>query len=354
MLVVLTVCAYFISALALSYDDTMDYESSNNEHNLLTNAFELEESDYAQMFTFKSPIIAGNKFPIFFTTTAPDDGKYYIAITYGVGRVDYTSGKFTIYDRNGVLSEKKEHITLGEKFLYTREVRKGETISFSMESTETYNPGGIAGTFSVCFNDTHTAGEYSEIIKEASCTAPGILSWPCIFCNESAKTVEIPAPGHVPGEEETILEPTCLREGIKGVLCQVCGEVLSSETLKKAEHMPGEFVVVKSATCLESGINEQHCLVCNAILAKEESTPLGHTAGKWEIAKEASCSEEGQNVQKCSVCELVLKTEAIPVKGHSFDKWQVVKAPTNEEDGTQSRQCQECGYTEYSIINKLQ
>ena len=103
----------------------------------------------------------------------------------------------------------------------------------------------------------------------------------CSVCGDeiSRETVELPAPGHTPGETvtENHVDPTCTVPGSEDhvIYCTVCGDEISRETveLPAPGHTPGEAVVtpISPSTCVTHG-SEEHvisCTVCGEELSRE-------------------------------------------------------------------------------------
>ena len=256
------------------------------------------------------------------------------------------------------------HLTVGEKLYIEVNCRR----SFTM---------------SVCYNEKHQIGIYSEIGQEPTCASPGTRVYPCELCRQPGKTEEIPALGHTPGEwltetvatcvtpgklvqrctvcneviaaqeipamghvagEKTVaLEPTCLQTGLQTVQCTVCSEVIESEVIPISAHQLGLMTSVKAATCTQSGRNEQHCIVCNATLASEEVPALGHTPGMWSDQPPVTCIADGIRVQYCDACNAELNVQNVSAYGHSMTEWEETREATCLQSGQRARSCSTCG-----------
>ena len=329
-LAMVLLCFLPLSASAEKYD-----VESFHDHETFETAVPFSEKDLGKTRTFllKQPLAGGTT--LFFSFTAPEEGTACVSVTIN----EFKNLKLTFYDKNGKQTRKEALENNGQKYVYEVPLRAGEKMAFEIGQ----GPNNFTGSVSVCFNGHHKEGAYSEISRNATCTEPGEVVWPCELCGRPWKTEEIPATGHTPGEEGILQEATCLQEGLKGVTCTTCGEVLSSEPVPKAEHVPGPFTAVKKATCNEDGKNEQHCTVCNATLAAEDVPALGHTPGVWEEIKPATCLEAGERAQRCETCGETLKTETVEAFGHSPMEWAVTREAGCEQGGLREKKCAICG-----------
>ena len=247
--------------------------------------------------------------------------------------------------------------------------------------------------------------DYSKliVIREATCTQPGLSCYVCTDCgvqqtmptykaHEPAAPVQedmiepdcthdgsfkevtyckvcgtemsrihrvLYAPGHTGGDfvVENVIDPNCTENGSEEdvVYCTVCGEEISRTTvvLEALGHTENEPVVenVVDPNCTEDGSEEEvvYCSVCGEEISRTVIVleALGHTEDEPVIENEveASCTGEGSKdeVVYCSVCgeEISRTTETTPALGHSYTA--KVTAPTCTAQGYTTHTCSRCG-----------
>ncbi len=153
--------------------------------------------------------------------------------------------------------------------------------------------------------------EYVDsIIKEPTCSEPGMMESKCSKCGDTYKT-EIPATGKHDYVSETTKEATCTEAGEATYTCSVCGDSYIEEI--PATGHTYEAVITKEATCTESGLKTYTCAVCGDSYT-EEIPATGHVETAEEVTKEAGLFTEGEKVVKCAACGEILSTEVIPSK----------------------------------------
>ena len=167
------------------------------------------------------------------------------------------------------------------------------------------------------------------------------------------------APGHTAGEYvvENAVPPNCTENGSEDEVfyCTVCGEEISRTTvvLEALGHESGEPVIenVTEPNCTEEGSEDEviYCTVCGEEISRTTVVleALGHESGEpvIENVTEPNCTEEGSEdeVIYCTVCgeELSRTTESTPALGHSYTS--AVTAATCTERGYTTHTCSRCG-----------
>ena len=239
----------------------------------------------------------------------------------------------------------------------------------------------------------------SGMVKPASCTAAGSITYKCTVCN-ATKTEIIPATGHSYSEGWTY-------DAYYHWHAAMCEH--TSLVSGKASHIWGNGVITKVATCSEPGIMTYTCSVCKEVKTElipktdhpfisswsfdefyhwHASTCEHHiikdkAAHSWDsgrVTKAATCTDSGIMKYTCYSCGAT-KTESIPAKGHSFysywsyddtnhwhaascghndqvsdkspHRWNdgdVIKAATYIETGEKKYICHDCGDTKVETI----
>ncbi|MCM1145160.1 MAG: Ig-like domain-containing protein [Blautia sp.] len=193
------------------------------------------------------------------------------------------------------------------------------------------------------------------VVREATCSRTGIMSYGCILCGDSYND-DIPM---IPHDFEIPLqrEPDCGTEGLIMYHCVICGEGKNEVIPATGDHKY-EWQVVVEPTCTEDGYAAEICTVCGRENYDREREYLygGHDY-QWTTVKWPSCQEDGYEAQVCTRCEQenywaghrFLEREA-----HAPWLWQVVKEPTVTEEGLQEGVCCRCGAKVQEIIPRLE
>ena len=227
--------------------------------------------------------------------------------------------------------------------------------------------------------EAHVWNEH--VLKEATCTTPGIVRKTCELCGVS--TVEsIPAEHqwsedmagnacvyrrceicgaitivatfegyedcegqHTPVDVPEIPATNETEGRTAGKVCSVCGVILEGcDTIPVLDHTHewDEGVVTLEPTCTAAGKKIFTCF-CGA--TREEEIPASGHAEETLPSKAATCTEDGLTEgEQCSVCGEILVAQAtIPASGHA-EETMPGKAATCTEDGlTEGKQCSVCG-----------
>ena len=243
LLAVILLCSICSVAFAKTFDDNKVYLS-------FADAYQVSEADYAIVHHYK-----GITKEHYFTIIAPRDGTYYIAI-----KPEYRSEYFKAYDRAQTRLVNKI-VSANTMYVYKYEAKQYEKFTFSLGSNGT----NCAGTFSICFDNYHVPGLYSEVTKEPTCTEAGERVYPCELCNRPARTEIIPANGGHTGTWKTTKVATCTEAGEKTMECSVCKQTVK-EFIPATGHTPGNWVVVEAATTTKEGKQTKSCLICGTVL----------------------------------------------------------------------------------------
>ena len=136
--------------------------------------------------------------------------------------------------------------------------------------------------FAVCSPSQHVGPlTATRVVKEPTCTEPGIQAQCCALCGGETNRTTINAHGHTPGELQVFEEATCLADGEQGTTCSECGEILTRSIIPKVEHTPAAWVEIRPATCTGAGVRVQYCAFCGETLKTETVEPLGHSFSEW-------------------------------------------------------------------------
>ena len=188
--------------------------------------------------------------------------------------------------------------------------------------------------------------ELVSIIKEATCTTPGVGKYECKLCG--AASYATIAAGCQFGDVVVSVAPTCAEAGKGTKTCKLCGKVEEVEVPLTGKHDYVETVI--DATCNEPQKVGQICSVCDKegdII--ELGEPLGHN---WkETHLDAACGRDAGVQRVCKVCkaeefEAYEEGHELYEKGleHAWDEG-VVTVATCAAGGYTTYTCTECGET---------
>ena len=203
------------------------------------------------------------------------------------------------------------------------------------------------------------------VVKQPSCTQPGLKSFICTSCGYR-KTETISPDGHTEGEtvRENVRPATCTEEGSYDEVCSCasCGEEIRRKTVTVCAlgHEWGDWEIIEQATEEQAGLKRRTCLHDETHIEEKEIPPLTHqhTAVRLE-EKPASCTEPGMAAHwECSGCGTLLADESgetevsekdllLPAAGHLAGEAeeQVTAEPTCTGSGARSisSRCTVCG-----------
>lgn len=141
----------------------------------------------------------------------------------------------------------------------------------------------------------------------------------CKVCGAKGETRVIKGAAHEWSTDPIVAkQPTCTEKGVKAIACKVCGTVkegAKTEEIPALGHKPGEYTQTKAPTCTEKGEEVSKCTVCNAVVDTREVAAKGHTAGEWITVRQPSASQNGKMIQKCTVCGAQIGKKYIRANG---------------------------------------
>ena len=230
-----------------------------------------------------------------------------------------------------------------------------EFIPIGTETTEIISPtcteqGYTLHTCDDCgrtFKDNFTGPlghtEKYKTAKPSTCTENGNKDgYVCSVCGEIISGCEtIPAIGHEFDDGEIIKNATCTENGAVTYKCSVCGET-KTETIEKLPHTVVTDPAV-SATCTKSGLTQgSHCSVCGTIIVSQKVVKALNHKYVTKTLKEPTCTEKGIRSYTCQHCGDTY-TKEISMIAHTPVTDNAV-APTCTKTGlTQGSHCSECG-----------
>ena len=227
--------------------------------------------------------------------------------------------------------------------------------------------------------EAHVWNEH--VLKEATCTTPGIVRKTCELCGFStvesilaehqwsedmagnacvyrrceicgAITIVATFEGyencegqHTPVDVPEIPATNETEGRTAGKVCSVCGVILEGcDTIPVLDHTHewDEGVVTLEPTCTAAGKKIFTCF-CGA--TREEEIPASGHAEETLPSKAATCTEDGLTEGKqCSVCgEILVAQETIPASGHAEETLPSKAATCTETGLTEGKQCSVCG-----------
>ena len=186
--------------------------------------------------------------------------------------------------------------------------------------------------------------ELISVLKEASCTTPGIGKYACSLCKETLGYSSI-EPKH---SYELVVKvaATCGKAGEGQEVCKVCGDKKDVVIEATGKHTWAE--TVKDATCTEPQKVGEVCTVCGAT---GKVTTIGEALGHdWdETFIEATCDKASGIKYTCKTCkeekveEFATDHELYaPAKGHDYEVKEDKKANCAEVS-YKLEVCKNCG-----------
>lgn len=195
--------------------------------------------------------------------------------------------------------------------------------------------------------------------KPATCTESDLSGRTvCSVCNQVVNEgTVLPMLEHRVGAGAVIRAATCTTEGLMTFSCQDCGVQVSTETIPALGHAVAIDPAV-AATCTATGLTEgSHCTACNEVLTAQQTIPaLGHDWDEGEVTKAATCSATGVRTHHCTRCNVAGEQEiAIDPDAHSWGAWTVVRNAAVGVEGSEQRVCAHDGtHVETRVIAALQ
>ena len=118
-------------------------------------------------------------------------------------------------------------------------------------------------------------------------------------------------------KEEVVKEATCGAPGLKVYTCEVCEATREEEIPATGEHTWDSGVVSTEPKCTEDGVKTFTCAVCKE--TKTEKIPATGHSYEWKTLKEADCVNDGSEEEVCSKCDAKGNTREVKALGHNFE-----------------------------------
>lgn len=137
------------------------------------------------------------------------------------------------------------------------------------------------------------------IVKEPTCTAPGLEQRDCDVGAGHSETQEIPALGH-DYQLVSDMTPSCTDLGMKTYKCTRCGDIYTETYGQLLDH---NYVgaVTKKPTCTEPGMITYTCSVCGDSYT-EPIPMLQHEYGAWIVETPAKPGVTRLEYKECALC----------------------------------------------------
>ncbi len=220
------------------------------------------------------------------------------------------------------------------------------TVTKAATCTEDGEQSHVCATCGKVETETIPATGHHEVAagdKPATCTETGLSGRTvCSVCNQVVNEgTVLPMLEHRVGAGAVIRAATCTTEGLMTFSCQDCGVQVSTETIPALGHAVAIDPAV-AATCTATGLTEgSHCTACNEVLTAQQTIPaLGHDWDEGEVTKTATCSATGVRTHHCTRCNVAGEQEiAIDPDAHSWGAWTVVRNAAVGVEGSEQRVC---------------
>ena len=189
--------------------------------------------------------------------------------------------------------------------------------------------------------------DHEVILKQPTCTEPGLGYVACPDDNAKSETVEIPALGH--HLVTKTIAPTCTKSGFDVTYCTRCGYEDHKENY--VEPLGHDFQRHElPATCSYPGHVESFCTRCGI----DEFEPFDTNARghSYELVEtmQPSCTGEGYDIFRCSACGKAHYANFVEPLGHDYH--YTIKNPTCVADGEITATCERCGKTASKVGDK--
>lgn len=146
-----------------------------------------------------------------------------------------------------------------------------------------------------------TGHDYFEVVKEATCSANGVITYICRHCQDSY-TKTIPSTDDHRYVNINRSMGSCEEDNNEMHVCIDCGNRVE-EVVKAKGH---EWVVIEGVapTCHSCGYTEgRRCAMCGEIdIERTEIAPVDHNYGEAIVVKDPTCTEAGLNKYVCVDC----------------------------------------------------
>ena len=193
----------------------------------------------------------------------------------------------------------------------------------------------------------HVHNYISEILRQASCTSPGILRFACACGEEYTRSV--PQTEHTP-QTVPAVEATCQAPGLtEGTRCSVCGEILvpQQEIAKLPHSLKRKWGV--APTCTTPGYtSEISCTECGEVLQESKTLPATNHANaiSYPAVTSGICTSPGHTASLyCPDCGIwLIPRQTLPGTMHMNIVPIPAVDPTCTADGHEGgEQCADCG-----------
>ena len=200
-----------------------------------------------------------------------------------------------------------------------------------------------------------------KVLKEATCTTPGVVKMVCELCGAHIRYANIPA-GHTWDEGEVTLAPTCAEAGEKTFTCTKCGET-------RVETLPatGLHAWTDERLSAKNDCVFRYCTVCGTYEILQTFEGFEGFGGECDETGRhivvdvpevpATTESEGTTAgKKCSACGVILEgCDPIPMITceHEWDEGMVTLEPTCAAPGERVYTCLKCQETKTEEIEKL-
>ena len=186
--------------------------------------------------------------------------------------------------------------------------------------------------------EAHVWNEH--VLKEATCTTPGIVRKTCELCGVS--TVESILAEHQWSED--MAGNACVYRR-----CEICGAITIVATFEgyedcEGQHTPVDVPEIPATNETEGRTAGKVCSVCGVILEGCDTIPVLDHTHEWDegvVTLEPTCTAAGKKIFTC-FCGAT-REEEIPASGHAEETLPSKAATCTETGLTEGKQCSVCG-----------
>ena len=168
------------------------------------------------------------------------------------------------------------------------------------------------------YNHTHDYTLIPPVTVQPTCTEAGYIEYTCMYGDTYRE--ELPALGHLVGQDTVTIAPTCTQQGYTQSTCPRCGVVAESDYTASLGHDFSGTQTVVAATCTEQGYTVTQCIRCDAVEKSNYTAVLSHNVVVIALC-EPTCTEPGVSSigTMCDRCQTVFVAPTYtPALGHSF------------------------------------
>ncbi|MBE6687069.1 MAG: hypothetical protein E7591_07540, partial [Ruminococcaceae bacterium] len=199
---------------------------------------------------------------------------------------------------------------------------------------------------------------FTETIKAATCTEPGLITRVCDHTapghanHNYTETEVIDALGH--DYKATVTPPTCTAEGYTTYKCERCGDTYVGDNKNANGHKDGTPVQEKyvAATCTTPGSYEMatYCTVCGTQTNRTYHTIEALQHDYDVVVTDPTCTDQGYTTYTCKRGDDSYVDNYTNALGHDWGAWETVTAPTCTENGLERRDCTRCDAYETNVL----